>query len=93
MLLMLLGGLVFLVVLDRYFKRKGEVEFEALNDDCDAFWRIIRWWEQNPKKEIGKHPGGVALIQEAIAARKRFLATHPFVKDEGSVERLYALLN
>lgn len=88
-LIILLGMWWFLI----RAKRRGREEFNSLDEDCKAFWRLVEWRERHPRGQIGNHPGGVALIQEAIVAHKRFMELHPFLTDkEGSLKSLYNML-
>lgn len=64
---------------------------QATREDCDAadaldIWRLNQWlvdWNSRDAQE---------LIRRRIETRKRFLETHPFIKDEESITRLQAQL-
>lgn len=65
---------------------------QATREDCDAAdaldrWRMEHWlvdWDSPEAQE---------LVRKRIEAKKRFLSTHPFIKDEESLVRLQALLH
>ena len=81
---------LFLVVLGisvklflRHHRIKGEEEFAATCDMCDASEAFGEWWFRNQGVYIGLSPEGRKLLGTYLDAYDEFLYTHSFI---GGVE-------
>lgn len=88
----LLCILCVLITYGSFEKQKSKKALTTTRNDCDAGCRLTIWRLKNPGIKPGSCPGGTLLVEQAITAKEEFLKTHPYIKDEKSLEILYSQL-
>ncbi len=72
---------------------KGRRQLEALIAHCDTANELVGWCMANPDLYIWDVPHAGEIVLRRIAAYRRFIETHPFIKDNGHLSFLESLLS
>ena len=85
--------MIFVLILGVREIRKDREQIKAIFLDCDTAEELIRWRMANPDLYIGDVPQAGEIVLRRIAAYRRLLETHSYIKDNGHLKFLESLLS